>query len=254
MRKLRQWILLPLALLLTAAGALLPYTVSRFQDTLVENRTESRSFDPVSLTLKTGGDVLAGLRNLAGRFDNMSWYGETNLTLEDAAEAARSVYQMLAEGGYIEDFWEDSALYNLDDNILPNLILSTEEAGSPSAVIWFCSLPGGAVVIDDESGKMVALEAQSSYVPVDYEHMEDSIATMASTGTAIMDVGQLTNLADKWTAALSEYYDLEISLEAPVIQNEFCVSFPLCFLPQDEQNSCKVMLTFYEDGFIIFNL
>ena len=258
MKKLRQWILLPLALALTAAGALLPYIMSRVQDAFEENRTESRSFDPVSLTLQTGGDVLTALRNLTGRFDNMTWSGGTNLDLPDVAEAARSAYQMLADGGYIVEFWDDPVLYASEDNIAANLILSTEEAGSRSAVVWFCSLPGGMVTIDDESGKMLALEAQSSFTPLvnewyDWEDGEETYS-VSSAGFPIMDVEILTDLADKWTAVLSEYYDMEIALEEPVIQNEFCVSFPLCFLPQNEQNSCQVMLTFYDDGYVNFNL
>ena len=57
MKKLRQWLLPLFALLLTAAGAALPYMAAAAQDAQVGNMRENRLLDAVDLTLRKAGDA-----------------------------------------------------------------------------------------------------------------------------------------------------------------------------------------------------
>ncbi len=255
MKQLRAWILLLFTLLLTITGALLPYGVSRLQDTYVENRMETRSFDPVSLTLQQGGDVLVRLRDLSGGFDSMVWSGETKMTPEEVSSAAADVVYILADAGYIPDFFEDRSAGPA--YMEPNLIISTERAGSPSAVIWLCSLPGGMVFIDDESGKMVALEAPSPDIYEEFIMNSSANAAVSGRQNAFISDSQMdrfTKLASKWASTLSQYYGMEVSLNEAELPTEYSAVFQLRFQPPEDQEPCDITLTFYDNGHIFFNL
>lgn len=233
-----------LCALLTAAGALSPWLVSRLQDTYVESRTETRTFDPVSLTLQTGGDTVR-LQNLSGGYDHVLWTGETNLTPEEVSAAAAEAVHMLAEGGYIYDFWEDEEPQYLE----PNLVIPAEETGSSSAVVWICSLSAGMCIIDDKSGKMVAMDG----VEYKEELQEQAYITTDNTAAAGPEVEYWTNIASKWATILSRYYGLEVSL-GEAESREYCVAVTLHFRAQNERDTCEIPLTFYGTSHVAFNL
>lgn len=257
MKKLRQWGLLLCALLLTACGALLPYAVSRMQDRYVEDRTETRSFEPVSLTLLEGGSLLLILEKMPNSF-TMGWSGETNMTELDVMAAARDAVSAITDAGLIQvyaqkyplnrDLLEQMDLERLMElcELVPMLMVSTADADF-SAVVWCCFWHmgfDGRLFFDDLSGQLVS--ATFDIFETDHYETDRRPDTWAELST---------KQAYIWQDFFAAYYDgIENVSIADMEQNsEYMMTFILLFEPGNGQDSFRVPLVFYDSGYFTFN-
>ena len=205
MKMLKRWFLLLAALLLVAAGMAMPWLVSKVQDSAVETGSETRLFDPVSLTLQKGEDVQDVLRLLAGSTSELEWRGKTNLTAEDAAHAAEDAMRRLDESGLTVLIPEELAEYGLTMSVEPRMVMSMNES-SLSAVIWLCWMeetPYNWIFIDDETGKIVRAFLNETWLGSWSAHSNASV-------TVGWDTEMLAERAELWRSFLSEYYGIEM--------------------------------------------
>lgn len=245
MKLLKKWALPLLTLLLTAAGAVLPWVVSGLQDARVERAPETRQFDPVNLTLQEGGGVQETLLLLAGSYSDLEWNGRTNLSGQEAADAAREAVRLLHRDGLYflspEDFGEDSLTVSVE----PHIMMSMTES-SVSAIVWICwidQLPDNWIFIDDDTGKMVrAFLFDTGTILYD-----DADANLSVSGWA-GDPESLTKLAELWRQTLSEYYGIELTFnEAEVSADYYSSVFKL------RCGEGELRLEMVADGAVYFN-
>ena len=245
MRVLKRWALPLLALLLTAAGAVLPWVVSGLQDARVERAPETRQFDPVNLTLQKGGGVQETLLLLAGAYSDLEWNGRTNLSGEEAADAAREAVRMLHTAGLYfplpEDFGEDGLTVSVE----PHIMMSMTES-SVSAIVWICwvdQLPETWIFIDDDTGKMVRTFLFDTRTIL----YDDADANLSVSGWA-GDPESLTKLAELWRQTLSEYYGIELAFnESEVSADYYSSVFKL------RCGEGELRLEMVADGAVYFN-
>lgn len=193
MRRMKSVLLVLLTAVLVAAGAVMPYAVSRAQDQYLENQQEVWVFDPVGLRLGNEPKVWPALCLMAGSYDLMGWVGETNLSEEDARNAARVAAAVLEDNGLavagislvsLEHMWGEA-----------DLMVSSDVRGL-SAVIWIFSWDwvsdeseGFAnIYIDDNTGKMVSAIVAAEYM----DEPEETYKQM-----------------EAWRVFLADYYGLE---------------------------------------------
>ena len=257
MRKLDRYLLPLLALLLTAAGAALPWVVSDLQDAQVERGPEARQFDPVNLTLQTGGGVQETLGLLAGSYSDLEWTGKTNLTAAEAASAAQEAVRFLNESGLTALTPETVGEEAFTISVEPHIIMSMTES-SVSAIVWGCwidELPENWIYIDDDTGKMVrtflfdtawfdrlvlAANAQSSggYDNYDAGLMYDAGLTAEA----------ITRQAELWRTALSDYYGVELTFsESELSFDHYSSVFKLLC------DGNELRLEMVADGAVYFN-
>lgn len=248
MRTLKRLMLLLCTLLLTAAGAMLPYAVSAMQDARVESAPETRQFDPVNLTLQKGGDVQETLLLLADSYSDLEWNGRTRLTGEKAADAAREALRILYTGGLYflspEAFGKDGLTVSVE----PHMMVSMTES-SISAIVWVCwvdQLPETWIFIDDDTGKMVRAFLFDTWM----------VSAAAASKTVIYDAGsgweqdpeEMTKLAELWRETLSDYYGMELTFsESEVYSDYYSTRFKL------RCGEGEIMLEILEDGTVYFN-
>ena len=231
MKLLKKWALPLCALLLAAAGAALPYAAAAVQDAQVSHMRENRLLEEVNLTLQRGGETLDMLRLAAGPNLGMPWDGETRLTAEEAANAARTFAEKAAAAGMIpgwpeaiergqmrqQIYDEDVQLYG-GIAVEPYLLVSQEES-SLSGVFWSCwgdGLPSGNITIDDSTGMMVQM--------------------ILSTGVALAK-------ARDWADFLSGYYGTSLTIEdqqeySSDVYAEYSLSFPY----GESRRTCRLLL------------
>ena len=253
MKTLRTCGLLLLVSVLTAGGALLPYTVSRIQDRYVESQTESRSFEPVSLTLLEDGGLLLMLENMPQCL-GMSWEGDTNLTESEITAAARDTVSALTDAELIyahaqkyllnRELLEEMELERLKElcDIFPMLMVSTTNADF-SSVAWACYWHmgfDGLFFFDDISGGLVSASIDMS----DY----DPFVVAQSDNPELY-----TKLVYNWRDFFADYYSIEnISVSLPQQSNDY-LAFTLLFVPENGHDSFKVPLVFFDNGYFTFN-
>ncbi len=258
MKILRTCGLLLLVSVLTAGGALLPYAVSRIQDRYVENQTEARSFEPVSLTLSEDGGLLLMLENMQ-QCMGMSWQGDTHLTESEIAAAARDTVSALTDAGLIQvyaqryllnrELLEEMDLERLEDlcDIYPMLMVSTTNADF-SAVAWACHWHigfEGLFILDDINGKVVSGSIDLS---------ESDYPVFGRTG--YIDMEAFTKLAYSWQDFFAVYYEMEaisVSESHSRETSDYTLKFTLLFVPGNGHDSFKVPLVFYDNGYFTFN-
>ena len=205
MRRLRQWILPLLALLLTVTGAALPYAVSTLQDSTVEALRENRMLNDVSLTLMEGDGIQEVLHLLAGSANELEWMGKTNLTEEEVASAVKEILRQLYKsrlvGPEFQFIPEDCSVY-----AEPHIIMSMDESDL-SAVVWLCwleEIPSNWFMIDDRTGKMVRICLNETA-------LGDSISIYNKSAYLwVTDQEKATQRAEQWRIFLSEYYGIEL--------------------------------------------
>lgn len=245
MRTLKRLMLLLCTLALTAAGAMLPYAVSAVQDARVESAPETRQFDPVNLTLQEGGGVQKTLLLLAGSYSDLEWNGRTNLSGQEAADAAREAVRFLhTDGLYFlspEDFGEDSLTVSVE----PHIMMSMTES-SVSAIVWVCwidQMPDHWIFIDDDTGKMVR-----AFLFDTETILYDAADVNLSASGWKADPEVMTKLAEVWRESLSDYYGIELSFsESEVSADDYSSVFKL------HCDGGELRLEIAADGTVYFN-
>lgn len=256
MKKLKNLPLLLCALLLTIAGAALPYTVSVIQDARVEAAPEIRPFDPVSLTLQKGGGVQETLELLAGSYSDLEWSGKTELTAAEAANAAREAVRLLNENGLLSLTPEDFGLNQFVMSLDPHIMMSMNES-SLSAVVWICwidAAPDNWIFIDDATGKMVRAFLLSAAPNIELPGKTNTAMVYDSTSLEEMEQEEafkreeVFKRAEVWRQFLSDYYGIELSFrESETVSDSYSAQFTLLF------DNCKVLLEITVDGTAYFN-
>ena len=245
MRVLKRWALPLLALLLTAAGAVLPWVVSGLQDARVERAPEARQFDPVNLTLQEGGGVQETLLLLAGSYSDLEWNGRTNLSGQEAADAAREAVRMLHTAGLYflppEDFGEDGLTVSVE----PHIMMSMTES-SVSAIVWICwidQLPDNWIFIDDDTGKMVR-----AFLFDTETILYDAADVNLSASGWEADPEAMAKLAEAWRECLSDYYGIELLFsESEALSDDYSLVFKL------HCDGGELRLEIAADGAVYFN-
>jgi len=245
MKLLKKWALLLLTLLLTAAGAGLPWVISGLQDAQVGRTPETRQFDPVNLTLREGGGVQETLLLLAGSYSDLEWNGRTNLSGQEAADAAREAVRLLHRDGLYflspEDFGEDSLTVSVE----PHIMMSMTES-SVSAIVWLCwidQLPDNWIFIDDDTGKMVRVFLFGTET-----NLYDAADVNLSASGWEADPEVMTKLAEAWRESLSDYYGIELSFsESEVSVDAYSSVFKL------HCDGGELRLEIAADGTVYFN-
>lgn len=226
MRTLNRYLLPLLALLLTAAGAALPWVVSSLQDAQVERGPEARQFDPVNLTLQTGGGVQETLGLLAGSYSDLEWTGRTRLTAAEAASAAQEALRFLNGSGLTSLTPEGIGAEGFTFSTEPHIIMSMTES-SVSAIVWCCwidELPENWIYIDDDTGRMVRTflfdTAWAGALPL--------LPSQSIGEDVSVDVGgwakapeSIVKLAELWRAALSDYYGVELTFSESEVSADY---------------------------------
>ncbi|MDE7245712.1 MAG: hypothetical protein K2O18_17305 [Oscillospiraceae bacterium] len=255
MKNFGKWLLLLLALALTAGGALLPYAVSYAQDRHVEAQSEARSFEPVRLTLLEDNSVMTLLEKLPECLGT-SWDGETHLTVKPGViTAARDTVSAMTGAGLIQAYAQKyplnrellegmdlDRLYDLCD-AFPMLMVGD---GDFSAVVWVCYWHmgfEGVFVFDDASGKLISAS-------VNFD--ERSSFNFAQAG--MVDSELFTMLAYEWRDFFAAYYGIgDISVTVNQQTDGFVPEFLLQFKPGNGQPGFQVPLVFYGSGWVAFN-
>lgn len=248
MKLLKRWVLLLCTLLLTAAGAVLPWMVSSLQDARVGRTPETRQFDPVNLTLQTGGGVQETLLLLAGSYsdlDDLEWSGRTNLTEEAAADAARKAIRMLNENGLCALLPEESEEDGCTITAEPHFIMSMTES-SLSAIVWVCwsdQQPENWIFIDDDTGKMVRVFFINTEANSKATYTEDARIVNSS-----WEPEEMAKLAEAWRQTLSDYYSIELTFSQSEAHVDYYSSVFKLHCGEGE-----LRLEMVEDGTIYFN-
>lgn len=206
MRVWKRWALPLLALLLTAAGALLPCAVSAVQDVRVESAPEIRQFDPVNLTLQEGSGVQETLRLLSGSTSEMEWHGSARLTEGEAASAAREALRLLNESGILGLTPEALGTEEFTISTEPHIIMSMNESAL-SAIVWVCwieEMSSNWIFIDDETGKMVRAFLFETMWP----NANKAAAAYDSSLNQSTDTEEAAKVTEQWRVFLSEYYGM----------------------------------------------
>lgn len=197
MKKVRNILLVLVTLLLTVAGAAMPYLASRAQDARVAQADTVRDLDAVRLTLWEPTEIGSVLKMVAGADTSETyWPGETHMTAAEAAAAVESIAEQLAEAGLL-DAWQAA-----EAETVPTLMVSGD--GEVSAVIWKYIEPyaGFQALVDDSSGKLVALQGFSPWLEFVREVVMD-------TGDAYMvaaDRERLRERMEGWAGFCRDYY------------------------------------------------
>lgn len=268
-----RFLLLPLfTLMIMAGGALMPFGASLLQDAYISREGEVWMLKPVSLTLQQDVEIrplLRLLKLLSGEnFLRSDWKGETNLTPSEAVNAAQEAISLLKDEELLTGLEEyrDSlapgtvimspsplsfvtdAVYDQKEGEGPTVMVSVSpalyvsEGGEFSAVVWECSLtpyrqPEYIVRVDDSSGKMVGLTAQSFYL--DFDAPDYDGALMAALQ------------ADRWSRFCQSYYEITIQDCQPVFQTGSSMAFRLRHTLESGE-TLELPLTIYENH-TVFN-
>lgn len=203
---LKRWSLPILTLLLIASGALLPYTVSSLQDSLIETRTETRQLATVNLTLQQGQSLNEVLQLVANEYTMFTYNGPTNLSSAEALQDAKQALQR------ISDTVRPCPL-SIEADVDINLGLFVQnDNGEVSALIWLFNFTNNLpadnylVMIDDASGKMVRFIAENA----------NNIVESSNYGfvyeTTKVEVSEVNydDIREKWRGFCREYYGMEI--------------------------------------------
>ena len=224
MKRLKRWMLVLLTLLLTGAGAGMPWAAARIQDRYGIAGQETLPLDAVNLTLRQESEIIAVLRLMADTYDQTEWPGETRLTEEDACAAALDALGELERAGLLESGWMGDYGY-IEPGILDRLKAGGTSSATPfmfialdgtTAIIWLNTWEGNAcpmyqLWIDDATGLAV-----SGFLPsADVTEPEDAYRRM-----------------ERWRVFFQDYYGIEI----PTVEENIydaAAEFILHFDPED---------------------
>lgn len=196
MKRVRRYILPLLTLALIAAGAAMPFAVSRSQDRRISDFREDFALNTVELTFRQGGEASIALRLIAGEHTSIPWAGKTSLTEDEACAAALEAaaemdrYGLLPEGAL--DYLKSSGQW-----AEPVLLIGEDGA---SALAWECYFAGDFscyLRIDDATGKAV--------------HFLVGIQPVSSKE-------DIQTLYERWSRFLTGYYGIEIVSGRRVLQ------------------------------------
>lgn len=250
MTKLKNALILLLVVLLLAAGALLPTAVTWVQDTLTAGQVQYANVDSLQLTLEE-------------RRQSLDMVGKLNLILNgDIVEVTDKVTQM-SEGDVIEAVYAGLQPYaglgfiplELDNDMLEFHPIMAYGDTDPDMYnfYWYVylSFDGYAddtltVILDDETGKILAMEFVNPYLDVadmsyEYVHIisdtyfKDLGITPADAvqidteGIVKESVDAVQNLGDSHAVMQFQIVDMlygEFHIEICVHTNGFYISFP----------------------------
>lgn len=237
MKWIKRFVLPLLTLLFITAGAAMPMIVSQVQDDRIRELREEFILNTVNLTLQQDVDVSVALRLIAEDYTTIPWEEETEMSAQDASNAAMSVisemvvYDLLTD----EDF---GILESAERWAEPELLIAAD--GSNSALVWSCVWRGGNispcfVLLDDSTGKAVQFLVSSPTL----RNTEEAHAQLA-----------------KWNAFFLDCYGIEIISVAEESQKlSYGVSMYQFFLGADLRDGlepCELELRIY-DGMAAFN-
>lgn len=173
MHRTKTVLLILLAIVFVAAGALLPYGTATIQNRLMERGGETRELDTVQLLIQRELSPVQILNLLKGEYTSIKWDSSTSLTEEQAMDAAFVIATlMIADGplpstavnvSFSSGFW---LMYEWNATAEPFLMISNSE-NQASLLLWQCTWesPGDAVYtlwIDDTTGMMCGMTRTES--------------------------------------------------------------------------------------------
>lgn len=235
MKRARRYILPLLTLALIAAGAAMPFLVSRVQDSRISDFREDFALNTVNLTIRQDGEASLTLRLIAGEYTSIPWSGQMSMTEQEACAAAMEAaeemdqYNLLPEGAldYLKSSggWAESVLLIGEDGA--------------SALVWECYWAGDFsfyLMIDDATGKTVHF----------------------LTGTQLaLDQADVHTLYELWSNFLTDYYSIEIVSASRLLQGYSDKEPVYLFLLQadlkDGLEPCGLELELIDD-IAIFNI
>ena len=134
MKRVKQYILPLLTVLLIAAGAAMPFAVSWVQDNRISGLQEEFPLSTVNLKLQQEDGVGPVLRLVSGNCNSIPWEEETKLTAQAAVEAAMAAAAELEAYGLLASGTIERIR---DKESWAEPILLIGEDGS-SALVWNC--------------------------------------------------------------------------------------------------------------------
>lgn len=243
MKRLKRYLLVLVTLLLVAAGAAMPFAVSRMQDAR-QVETEVRPFDSFQLTLKEAADLGRLLGAIAGEayyINETPDAEDTALTQGLALAAAEDLLTQLVKYDLLmkqtlaqfsdpkvraqmvvpvvytdaETDWPAATLPGPDYDPFPGNYI--EEDGIPTWTITW-DLPSDSYIwLDDATGKAIYIQ-----IP--------SLSGLGKFDGSTAYYEEASAVAEKWSAFLSDYYSTEVRIADEKRYDDavkFDLSFPL---------------------------
>lgn len=174
MTRLKNIMVLLLAAALVAAGAVLPSAVSHFRDRNGAGKVEYADMPSLqlSLTHESGLDLYEKLFLLSGDLDTLEISTqETKMTAQEVEAAAFAGVQAYLDLGFLgripEDYHFSSyplLVYTVDNPEQYIIVWTVEMALDAGSENW-------GIVLDDETGKILIIEFNSSYLQWQKEEM-----------------------------------------------------------------------------------
>ena len=234
MRTIKRYLLPLLTVLLIIVGAAMPLTVSKMQDSRINNLREEFPLSTVNLRLQQDIGVSPALRLISGECNSILWEEETQLTKQEAIDAAMTAVKKMEDLGLLF-IGNQETVKSAEGRVEPILLIG--EDGSSALVwnyYWSSEIPC-LMWIDDAAGKAVQFLV-SSPSPRD---TDDAHALFAN-----------------WTVFFQEYYGVEIvsvkeesrSMDSGGVLYQFIFEVDL----QDGLDVCELELELY-DGMATFN-
>lgn len=234
MRTIKRYLLPLLTVLLIIVGAAMPLTVSKMQDSRINNLREEFPLSTVNLRLQQDIGVSPALRLISGECNSILWEEETQLTKQEAIDAAMTAVKKMEDLGLLF-IGNQETVKSAEGRAEPILLIG--EDGSSALVwnyYWNSEIPC-LMWIDDAAGKAIQFLV-SSPSPRD---TDDAHALFAN-----------------WTVFFQEYYGVEIvsvkeesrSMDSGGILYQFIFEADL----QDGLDVCELELELY-DGMATFN-
>jgi len=260
MENWRRYALTLLTVLLIVLGAAMPWLSALLQDARVGKLREDLELNTVSLTLLESSGVEQALRIASSECMEIPWGGGTNLTREEADQAALGALDELYRFGLLSD---DSLDLLNGGEMSAEPFLAVAEDGS-SALLWDCRLADAKgrmvpvyVTVDDVSGQMVRL-AMTDPNPVEY-YGEFNSASERKDGTAPlyveMSVERYFILLERWTQFLQYYYNADAYIAAQLdgaTEKEARFQLELDLYEGEDIPNCLLSLDLYVDE-VLFN-
>lgn len=234
MRTIKRYLLPLLTVLLIIVGAAMPLIVSKMQDSRINNLREEFPLSTVNLRLQQDIGVSPALRLISGEYNSILWEEETQLTKQEAIDAAMTAVKKMEDLGLLF-IGNQETVKSAEGRAEPILLIG--EDGSSALVwnyYWNSEIPC-LMWIDDAAGKAIQFLV-SSPSPRD---TDDAHALFAN-----------------WTVFFQEYYGVEIvsvkeesrSMDSGGILYQFIFEADL----QDGLDVCELELELY-DGMATFN-
>ncbi len=237
MRRFKRYLLALTTLLLVAAGAVMPFAVSRLQDAR-QAGTEVRAFDPFSLTLRQEADLGRTLRLVAGSnyyIKDAEQAEDVRMTQAEVRAAAEELMKKLIEFGLLENM---AASYSW--RIWPQVLCAND--GSVSIPTWTfdSGMPDSLYFwLDDAAGKAFLITIPS------IKHSRNYVYNVSSE--------PIYAAAENWRAFLEDYYGTEVHIARETWFDttvEFALIFPLEAEEAGEQANFQLDLYIhFVDGF-----